>query len=166
MCLSVAAATQAVPDEATAPAAPPAVAPAAPEATERARLLHAALDGALRVMHRDFFRKGDSKAIPSESLQDVFRALETAHGVKLRWVATEETAQSDAHKPADDFQRRALEAFARGEKEAHTVEKGTLRFIGVIALENQCLKCHVPDRKSLHERYSGLEIAMPVRGAP
>lgn len=56
--------------------APPTLPQEIREARARARLLPEALNGALRVMHRDFFREGEHMAIPSESLADVFRELE------------------------------------------------------------------------------------------
>jgi hypothetical protein len=113
--------------------------PAPPEAQARAQLLHAAFDGTLRVMHRDFFRKGDNKAIPSASLNDVFNALAEEQGVQLRWLAGEETIMNVDHRPKDDFQKRALKAIAGGEKEFSAVEGGTLRYAGAIALKNECL---------------------------
>jgi len=155
-----------VPRPAAQEAAPPPF-PAPGEARVRARLLHAALDGALRVMHRDFFRKGgDSKIIPSQSLEDVFRGMEKTHGVTLRWLAAEETVMNEVHRAADAFQKRALKALAGGEKEISSVESGVLRYAGVIVLQNQCLKCHVPQRTSLEDRFSALEISMPVKVAP
>ena len=141
----------------------PANLPGTEEATARARLLHGAIDGALRVMHRDFFRKGDNKAIPSESLQDVFKTLAEEQGVTLRWLASEETIMNVDHKARDEFQKKALTAMAAGEREYRSVEKDTLRFAGTIVLQNQCLKCHVPDRKSLEDRYAALEIVVPVK---
>jgi hypothetical protein len=136
--------------------------PSVEEATARARLLHAAFDGVLRVMHRDFFRKGDNKAIPSESLQDVFKTMAEENGVTLRWLASEETIMNVDHKAQDAFDEAALKAVKSGQSEHNAVEKDTLRYAGVIVLENQCLKCHVPERKTLENRFAALEILMPV----
>lgn len=138
--------------------------PSAEEATERARLLHAAFDGTLRVMHRDFFHKGD-KAIPSVSLKDVFKTFAEEQHITVRWLATAETIMSEDNKAVDEFQKAALKAVTGGEKEYSAVENGRLRFAGAIALENQCLKCHVPQRKTLEERFAALEISMPVKAA-
>lgn len=151
---------------ATAPASPSrpdGTMPSEAEAIIRARLLHAAFDGALRVMHRDFFRKGDSKAIPSESLKDVFKTMADEQGVTIRWLASAETVMNVDNKPEDDFQKRALKAITGGEKEVSAVEKEMFRYAGVIVLQNQCLKCHVPERKTLEDRFAALEISMPVK---
>jgi Protein of unknown function (DUF3365) len=137
--------------------------PTPPEALARARLLHSAFDGALRVMHRDFFRKGDSKAIPSESLKDVFKAMEESHGVTIRWLATAATAMNVENKAKDDFESEALKTITKGGKEVSKISQGTLRYVGSISLQNQCLKCHASDRTSLEDRFAALEISLPVR---
>lgn len=136
------------------------------EARARARLLHAAIHGALSVMHRDFFRKGDNKAIPSESLKDVFKSIAEDHGVELRWLASEQTIMNVDNKASDAWQKLALEKVAAGEKETEVVENGRYRFAGSIPLQNQCLKCHVSDRKSLEDRFAALEISMPLKATP
>jgi Protein of unknown function (DUF3365) len=145
------------------PATPATALPTIEEATARARLLHAAFDGVLRVMHRDFFRKGESKAIPSESLKDVFKTMAEENGVALRWLASEETIMNVDNKAQDEFDEKALKAVKSGGKEFSAVEKDTLRYAGVIVLQNQCLKCHVPERKTLEDRFAALEISMPVK---
>ena len=144
---------------------PSAPLPGEAEARVRAQLLHAAFDGVLRVMHRDFFRKGDSKAIPSESLKDVFKTMAEEQGVSIRWLASEETVMNVNNKPEDEFQKRALKAITGGEKEVTAVEKDRFRYAGVIVLQNQCLKCHVPDRTNLNDRFAALEITMQVKPA-
>lgn len=147
------------------PATPNTAAPTAEEALGRARLLHSAIDGALRVMHRDFFRKGDNKAIPSESLKDVFQTMAEEHGVTIRWLASEETIMNVDNKAQDAFDERALKQLGAQKREESAVECDTLRYAGVIVLQNQCLKCHVPDRQSLEDRFAALHISMPVRKA-
>lgn len=139
--------------------------PDAAEARVRAQLVHATVHGALSVMHRDFFRKGDNKAIPSESLKDVFKTLSEEWNVTVRWLAAEETIMNVDNRATDDFQRRALKAIIGGEKELGAVENGTFRYAGAIPLQNQCLKCHAPDRKSLEDRFAALEISMAIRKA-
>ena len=162
--LSVVVVVSGEPPAAPAPAKSNAAAlPAVDEAVARARLLHAAFDGVLRVMHRDFFRKGDNKAIPSESLKDVFKTMAEENGVALRWLASEETIMNVDNKAQDAFDEAALKAVKSGQKDYQAVEKDTLRYAGVIVLENQCLKCHVPERKSLEDRFAALEILIPVK---
>lgn len=116
-------------------------------------------------MHRDFFRKGDNKAIPSESLKDVFRTIAEEQGVTIRWLASEETIMNVDNKAQDAFDERALKQLGADKRETSAVEGDTFRYAGVIVLQNQCLKCHVPDRKSLEDRFAALHIAMPVRKA-
>lgn len=145
-------------------ASTPASAPrlSADEAASRARLLHSALHGALQVMHRDFFRRGDSKIIPSGALVDVFKSIEQEWGVALRWLAPDETIMNDEHAPRDEFERRALKALAGREKELVAEEKDVLRYAGAVVLQNDCLKCHIPNRKSLEDRFSALSITIPL----
>ena len=165
LCFVVTAAEPEKPAPAVKSAAALAALPTVEEATERARLLHAAFNGTLRIMHRDFFRKGDSKAIPSESLRDVFKTMAEENGVSIRWLASEETIMNVDNKARDAFDAEALKAVMSGGKEYSAVEKDTLRYAGVIVLQNQCLKCHVADRKSLEDRFAALEISLPVRPA-
>ncbi len=146
------------------PAPPAATLPSEAEAKVRAQLLHAAFRGSLEIMHRDFFRKGDSKAIPSESLTDVFKAMGGEWGVTIRWLAPEATIMNVDNKAKDAFEVGALKSITGGEKEVSTVENGSFRYAGAIVLQNQCLKCHVPDRTSLEDRFAALEICMPVKG--
>ncbi|RYD37415.1 MAG: DUF3365 domain-containing protein [Verrucomicrobiaceae bacterium] len=140
--------------------------PALEEAQTRARLLHSSLGGTLEVMHRDFFRKNESRAIPSASLEDVFRKIEQEWGITLRWLASEATVMNADHTARDEFQKAALLKITRGEKEVMAVENGTLRFAGSIILRNECLKCHVRNRQSLEDRFAALEIRMAVQGVP
>lgn len=136
-------------------------APGSREALERARLLHTAFHGALGVMHRDFFRKNGAKAIPSRSLDDVFRAVKEEHGVTVAWLASPETAMNVDHHPRDDFERDALRQIKAGRREVSVVSGGMLRFAGAIPLQNECLKCHVKERTSLEDRFAGLSITIP-----
>ncbi|MES2709719.1 MAG: DUF3365 domain-containing protein [Verrucomicrobiota bacterium] len=145
---------------------PAGVLPALEEAKTRARLLHASLSGALSVMHRDFFRKNESRAIPSESLEDVFKVMEKDWGLSLRWLAGDATVMNVDHKATDAFQKAALLKITAGEPEVITVEKGRMRFAGAIVLQNECLKCHVQERASLEDRFAALEISMPIQSPP
>lgn len=120
----------------------------------------------MEVMHRDFFRKNESRAIPSASLEDVFRNMEQEWGITLRWLAADATVLNAEHTPRDEFQKAALLKITKGEKEVMAVENGTLRFAGSIVLRNECLKCHVRNRQSLEDRFAALEIRMAIQGAP
>ena len=87
------------------------------EARERARLLHETLHGALQVMHRDFFHDDEGLAIPSRSLEDVFKELADTFDVKLRWLAVNADAMSIDHSPQTDFERDTVKALAAGKQE-------------------------------------------------
>ena len=49
-----------------------------------------------------------------------------------------------------------------GNEEYEAVEGGRFRFVGMIRIRNECLKCHVRNRKSLEDRLGGLAISMPL----
>ncbi len=137
--------------------------PGLAEATMRARLLHTSMEGVLTVMHRDFFRKGESRAIPSKSLEDVFKAMEAQWGVQLRWLASDATAMNVEHEPKDDFQKAALQKITAGEREVVQAGPEVMRFAGAIVLRNECLKCHVQGRTTLEDRFAALEIRIPFK---
>lgn len=131
------------------------------EAQSKARLLHETLDGALQVMHRDYFDDEKSLTIPSRSLEDVFAVLKRKKGITLRWLAVNAKAMSVDHQPENDFEKAAADAITKGEKEYELAENGTYRYAGMIRLGSECLKCHVPMRKSLEDRFAALVITMP-----
>lgn len=130
------------------------------EARGRARLLHESFHGALQVMHRDFFDPDDRDRIPSATLEDVFEALARQFDVRLRWLGVNAKTMDVDHEPQDQFEEEAVTALASGQGEFEKVENGLYRFAGAIELQNQCLKCHVPMRTSLHSRTAGLVISM------
>ncbi len=138
-------------------------APGVEEARERARLLHESFAETLRVVHRDFFRRDEHLPFPSQSLTEVFGGLATNRNVQLRWIAQEATAMNLDHLPKDEFERKALESLVAGKREVEAVEDGHFRFVGLIPLQNKCLKCHLQNRTSLGERAAGLAIRLPVR---
>jgi hypothetical protein len=143
---------------------PPARAASLPaaEARARAQLLHTTINGALQVIHRDFFRRNGSKVIPSKSLEDVFKVLQKENSTTVRWVAGEGTVMNTDNKPRNDFERQAIKAITGGDKEFESLEKGIFHFAGSITLQNECLKCHVPDRTSLEERFAALAVSIPL----
>ncbi len=137
----------------------------ADEARSRARLLYEAIHGALQIMHRDFFDPDDKNRIPSASLEDVFKVMKETRGVELRWLGMNAKIMDVEHKARDDFEKAAVQAVIRGKEEFEQVENGKFRYVGAIQLHNQCLKCHVPHRTSLEDRFAGLAISMPLKGA-
>lgn len=132
------------------------------EARSRAVLLHQVVDGALQVVHRDFFDEDNPGTIPSASLEDVFHAVSADHGVTMKWLVVDTDVVNVDHRPADDFELAAVTALASGKQYAEAVEGDRYRYAGSIRLASQCLKCHVQNRTSTEDRTAGLLIAMPI----
>lgn len=135
------------------------------EARSRAVLLHQVIDGALQVVHRDFFDEDNAGTIPSASLEDVFEVISADHGVKMKWLVVDTDVVNVDHRPADDFERAAAAALAAGKRYAEEADEGQYRYAGSIRLASQCLKCHVQNRTSTEARTAGLLIAMPMAGS-
>ena len=132
------------------------------EARARAKLLHETIHGALQVMHRDFFDDEEAVAIPSGSLEDVFRVLAESHGVEIGWLNVETDVLNIEHEPKDRFEEQAAKALAAGRDEYEQAGADQYRYAGAIRLGSQCLKCHVKRRTSTEDRTAGLVIRMPV----
>lgn len=135
----------------------------AAEARGQARVLHETIHGTLQVMHRDFFVDDENLSLPSQSLQDVFKELTLGWGIKIKWLGVNAKTMDSDHKPEDRFEEKAVEALAAGKTEFEAVEKNVYRHAGLIKLQNECLKCHVPHRKSLEDRAAGLVINIPFK---
>ncbi len=142
--------------------APPHV-PTAAEARARALVLHETFEAALHAMHHHYYREDEGLPIPGVVMKDVFRELANRRGVQLRWLAVDGQAMNVAHLPQDDFERAAVKALAAGDENYDHAENGTYRYAGMICLTSECLKCHVPNRKSTEERSAGILISMPVK---
>jgi len=132
------------------------------EARGRARWLHEGFHGALQVMHRDFFDDDEAGTLPSQALDDVFAEMARSWSVEIRWLGVNATKGID-HHPKDRFEEKAAAALMSGEKEYEQVEDGRYRFVGMIRLQNECLKCHVRDRTTLEDRIAGLAISFPLK---
>ncbi len=132
------------------------------EARARARWLHEGLHGALQVMHRDFFEEDDAGMLPSQSLDDVFKEMARSWAVEIRWLGVNATKGID-HKPKDRFEERAAAALMAGEIEYEQVEANRYRYVGLVRLQNECLKCHVRERTTLEDRVGGLAISFPMK---
>lgn len=132
------------------------------EARARARWMHEIIHGALQVMHRDFFDEDAvERSLPSQSLDDVFAEMARSHGVAIRWLGGNAVKGKD-HYPQDRFEEDAVAALISGKPEHESVEGSKYRFVGAIKMQNQCLKCHVRDRKTLEDRVGGLAISIPM----
>lgn len=129
----------------------------------QAKLLHEMIHGSLQVMHRDFFRDGESKlAVPSESLEDVFHEFKTTWKIEIHWLAVNAKAMNPDHRPDNAFERSAVKAIAKGAEMYESSDKETYQYAGLIPLGNQCLKCHAPDRTSLEDRMAAVVITIPL----
>ncbi len=67
------------------------------------------------------------------------------------------------HKPRDSFEEESVKALKAGQRDFERVEQGVYRRAGPITLTNQCLKCHVPDRKNTRNRTAGLVITIAIK---
>lgn len=149
--------------EAQAPVPPSApVRPSLDAARRQAELLHAAMHATLQVVHHRYYRQGEGLPLPAAVLKDVFAELEKDQSVKLRWLAVEGQAMNTDHEPQDQFEQDAVKALKSGTRTYERAERGLYRRAGSITLTNHCLKCHVPNRKSLEDRTAGLIIAIPI----
>lgn len=80
----------------------------------------------------------------------------------MHWIAVNGKAMRVGHKPQDQFEEAAVKALTSGKREFSKPDRDRYRFVGAIRLSSQCLKCHVPSRKSLEDRIAGLVISMPL----
>jgi hypothetical protein len=114
-------------------------------------------------VHHRYYREDEGLPLPAAILKDVFAELEKDQHVKLRWLAVEGQAMNSDHKPHDPFENEAVKALKSGKREYERAENGVYRRAGSIKLTNACLKCHVPNRKSLEDRMAGLIITIPIK---
>lgn len=133
------------------------------EARVRARILHETVHGALQVIHRDFFEEEESRVIPSHSLEDVFKELSRSQGIKVRWLAVNARAMNVDNEPRTEFEKQAVKVLSAGKSEFEQITDKEYQFTGSIRLASQCLKCHLPMRKSNEARVAGLVISMPLK---
>lgn len=138
--------------------------PTVSEARRQAEVLHTAIHSTLRVVHDRYFHVDAGLPIPASILKEVFRDLETEQHVKLRWLAVEGQPMNVDHKPQDSFEQEAVIALKARRPFHEQVLGGTYRRAASITLSNHCLKCHVPDRRSLQDRTAGLIIQIETTG--
>ncbi len=137
--------------------------PSEEEARRLARVLHTSIHSTLQHVHHRYYRVDERLPLPAAIIRDVFADLEKEHQIKLRWLAVEGQAMRDSHKPTTAFDLEAVKVLSSGKKEFERVEKGVYERAGAITLINECLKCHVPDRKTTENRTAGLVITIPIR---
>jgi hypothetical protein len=136
--------------------------PTIDEARRRAEILHEAMHATLQVVHLQYFREDEGLAIPAATLRSVFRELGRRQGVELRWLSVNAQAMNTDHQPQSDFEKAAAEKIAAGAASHEQTTGGTYRRVGAVALESECLKCHLPTRTDTRPRAAGLLISMPV----
>lgn len=132
-------------------------------ARRQAELLHSAMHSTLQTVHHKLYRNDEGLPLPAAVLTTVFAELEAEQHVKLRWLAVEGQAMNVEHKPKDEFETQAVQALKAGQRSYEETASGVYRRAAAITLTNQCLKCHLPDRKSTEDRTAGLIVAIPVR---
>ncbi len=132
------------------------------EARARAKLLHEMANGTLQVMHRDFFDDEDPHAIPSASMEDVFREMQRSFDVEMKWLVVNTDVVNVDHQPDTPFDKVAVKSLAAGEPYAEEVSAERYQYAGPIRLGSQCLKCHVKHRTSNRDRTAGIVISMPL----
>ena len=131
-------------------------------ARRQAELLHTTIDSALRVTHDRYFREDSLTPIPAGVLREVFRDLEKKQGVRLQWLAVEGQAMNTDHQAKTVVEKAAVTALKQGKPFFEQTGKERLLRVMPIKLTNHCLKCHVPDRRSLEDRTAGLLIEIAV----
>jgi hypothetical protein len=137
--------------------------PTLQEARMRAELLQETIHATLHVVHRDFYREDEGLPIPATSLTRVFKAMEASQDVSLHWLVVNAEAMNVDHKPRDEFERLAVATLSSGQSSHEQAEAGIYRRAGVITLTSECLKCHLPNRRSTADRAAGLVISIPYR---
>ena len=136
------------------------------EARSRALLLHEMANGALQVMHRDFFDDENPHAIPSASLEDVFIEMEKSFDVQLKWLTVNTDVVNFANQAKSDFEKNAVKSLSKERPFVEEVGADRYQFAGSIRLGSQCLKCHVKIRTSVEDRMAALVISMPLVQTP
>jgi hypothetical protein len=133
------------------------------DARKQAQVLHEAMHSTLQLVHHRYYREDEQLPLPAAVLKEIFADVEKETGVSLRWLAVEGQAMNTDHEPQNAFEIEAAKALKSGKKSHEAHEAGSYRRAGAIRLTNECLKCHVPDRRSLEERTAGLIITIPLR---
>lgn len=145
--------------------APPEVFRDVQEARREAEVLHDAIHRSLHVIHNRYYREDEGLPLPAAIFREIFSDLERERNVNLRWLAVDGQAMNTDHKAKRKFEQDAVRALQAGRGSHEQVEDGVYRRAAAITLSNDCLKCHVPDRKSTEDRTAGLIIAIPLGAA-
>ncbi len=136
--------------------------PSAAEARDRAELLHETVHSSLQIVHHEYYREDEGLAIPASTLKKVFRELADRKRITARWLVVDGAAMNTDHLPQDEFERKAAAALAAGKDSYEETTAGTYRRAAGITLTADCLKCHLPNRKSTEDRTAGLILSIPI----
>lgn len=134
------------------------------EARARAILLHDTFETVLHEVHREYYTEDENLTLPAAALKTVFRNLGKRHHVRFRWLAVEGQAMNVEHQASTDFEKEAVRVLSSGEAAYERIGDGEYSRAGRITLTSECLKCHVPNRKSTEDRAAGLIITLPITG--
>lgn len=132
------------------------------EARRQAKLLHAAMHATLHLMHQQLYREDEGLPIPAAVVDDIFEDIEREEQVKLQWLVVEGQAMNTDHIAKTDFEEQAVSALKSGKESFEEVTAGMFRRAAPVVLSNQCLKCHVPDRRSTENRIAGMIVSIPI----
>ncbi|MCA9080530.1 MAG: DUF3365 domain-containing protein [Planctomycetaceae bacterium] len=133
------------------------------EARRQAEVLHSAMHAAVQLTHHRYYKEDEGLPIPAVVVEEMFREIAAEQQVELRWLAVEGQAMNTDHKAKTEFEHAAVKALKDGKGNHEEVSGDLYRRAGAITLRNECLKCHVPDRKSTENRTAGLIITIPLK---
>lgn len=131
-------------------------------ARSQAACLHDAMHATLQITHDRFYREDEGLPIPAATLKEVFAEVRKKQNITLRWLVVEGQAMNVDHEAKTEFEKSAVKALKSGKLVHEQITAGTYRRVGPIKLGNHCLKCHMPDRRSLQDRKAGLMISIPL----
>ena len=154
------------PPSANVPDVPPVPRVSADEARRQAELLHETIHATLQIVHHQYYREDEGLRLPAAVLKDVFAELARSRQVQLRWLAVTAQPVNIDHRPADEFEKNAVEALAAGKEHFELAADGLYRRAARINLRSECLKCHLPSRTSTADRAAGLVISIPIARIP
>jgi histone H3/H4 len=136
--------------------------PTVDEAREQAAVLHETVHATLQIVHHQYYREDEGLLLPAATLKRMFREVAERRRIEMQWLAVEGEAMNIEHLPEGKFETAAAAALAAGKEAYEETAGGVYRRAGPITLGSDCLKCHVPNRKSTEDRTAGLIIAIPV----
>jgi hypothetical protein len=137
--------------------------PTVKEAQGRAVILHDLANELLRAVHQAYYREDAGLPIPAMLLREVFDESGKRSGVQFRWLAVDADAMNVDHKPKSEFETAAVQALIAGDSAHEETREGVYRRVGVVPLTSECLKCHLPNRRSAAARRAALMISMPIQ---